>query len=110
MMHSAAGSSSQVLESAAISENAAAAASGATSGMASAASASSQRAPSQRAQSSQSPTNSSFMQSAPAPSNTLYCGNLFFEVSEDDLQKYFSRFGQVVKTKIIYDHRGLSKG
>jgi len=41
---------------------------------------------------------------------TLYVGNLFFDVKEHDLEKEFSKAGKVVKTKIIYDQRGLSKG
>jgi len=43
-------------------------------------------------------------------SKTLYIGNLFFDVKEHDLEKEFSKAGRVVKTKIIYDQRGLSKG
>ncbi|TID17355.1 gb [Venturia nashicola] len=42
--------------------------------------------------------------------NTLYVGNLFFEVTEDSLQRLFSEHGDIQKVKIIYDHRGLSKG
>jgi nucleolin len=41
---------------------------------------------------------------------TLYVGNLFFEVSEDALERLFVEHGAIKKTKIIYDHRGLSKG
>ena len=44
------------------------------------------------------------------PNATLYVGNLFFEVSEDALQRLFAEHGAVKKTKIIFDHRGLSKG
>ncbi len=42
--------------------------------------------------------------------NTLYIGNLFFETSEADLMAFFETFGPVESVKIIYDHRGLSKG
>ncbi|QDS68285.1 hypothetical protein FKW77_010649 [Venturia effusa] len=42
--------------------------------------------------------------------NVIYCGNLFFEVTEDALQRLFSEHGEIKKVKIIYDHRGLSKG
>ncbi|KAE9981216.1 hypothetical protein EG327_006284 [Venturia inaequalis] len=42
--------------------------------------------------------------------NVLYVGNLFFEVTEDALQRLFSEHGEVQKVKLIYDHRGLSKG
>lgn len=45
-----------------------------------------------------------------APNTTLYVGNLYFEVSEDALQRQFAQFGNIVKTKLVYDHRGLSKG
>jgi hypothetical protein len=41
---------------------------------------------------------------------TLYVGNLYFEVSEDALQRQFSPYGKINRTRIIYDHRGLSKG
>ncbi|OCL10388.1 hypothetical protein AOQ84DRAFT_315563 [Glonium stellatum] len=49
-------------------------------------------------------------QSPNQPNNTLYIGNLFFEVTEDQLKKVFSRFGAVTKAQIIYDNRGLSRG
>lgn len=45
-----------------------------------------------------------------APNTTLYIGNLFFEVTEDQLKKVFSRFGAVTKSSIVYDNRGLSRG
>ena len=41
---------------------------------------------------------------------TIYIGNLFFDVKEQDLEKELSKAGKVLKTKIIYDQRGLSKG
>jgi nucleolin len=44
------------------------------------------------------------------PNNTIYVGNLYFEVSEDGLQRHFTPFGPIKKTRIVYDHRGLSKG
>ena len=47
---------------------------------------------------------------APKTSNTVYVGNLFFDVKEEDLQNEFARAGQVVNTKIVVDARGLSKG
>ncbi|KAJ9646593.1 hypothetical protein H2199_002642 [Coniosporium tulheliwenetii] len=46
----------------------------------------------------------------PESAKVLYVGNLFFEVSEEQLEREFSRFGPVTKTRIIYDNRGLSKG
>ncbi|OCK93471.1 uncharacterized protein K441DRAFT_661329 [Cenococcum geophilum 1.58] len=48
--------------------------------------------------------------SANAPNTTLYIGNLFFEVTDDQLKKVFSRFGAVTKSSIVYDNRGLSRG
>lgn len=44
------------------------------------------------------------------PKSAIYVGNLFFDVSEQDLQTEFSRFGEVESVKIIRDGRGLSKG
>lgn len=44
------------------------------------------------------------------PHNTLYVGNLFFEVTTEQLQKVFSRFGEVASVKIVYDNRGMSRG
>lgn len=44
------------------------------------------------------------------PTNICYVGNLFFDVTEEDLKREFSRFGHVEFAKIIYDGRGLSKG
>ncbi|KIV90330.1 hypothetical protein PV10_07643 [Exophiala mesophila] len=45
-----------------------------------------------------------------APKPTIYIGNLFFDVTESDLVKEFTRFGTVSGAKIIRDSRGLSKG
>jgi nucleolin len=44
------------------------------------------------------------------PNRTLYIGNLYYEVTGDQLQKVFSRFGEVESVKVIYDNRGLSRG
>ena len=41
----------------------------------------------------------------------IYIGNLSYEISEEDLQKTFSEFGEVVSVKIIKDqYNGRSKG
>jgi RNA recognition motif-containing protein len=41
----------------------------------------------------------------------IYVGNLSHEVNEEDLQKAFSEFGEVVSVKIIRDqYNGRSKG
>ncbi|KAI9802520.1 MAG: hypothetical protein M1833_001592 [Piccolia ochrophora] len=44
------------------------------------------------------------------PGKSVYIGNLFFSVTEPDLKKEFEKFGDVVGCKVIYDHKGLSKG
>lgn len=44
------------------------------------------------------------------PNNTLYVGNLYYEVSAEQLKRVFSRFGKVESVRIIYDNRGLSRG
>ncbi|KAF2831549.1 RNA-binding domain-containing protein [Ophiobolus disseminans] len=44
------------------------------------------------------------------PTKTLYIGNLYYEVTTDQLKKVFSRFGEVENVKIVYDNRGLSRG
>lgn len=44
------------------------------------------------------------------PNNTVYVGNLYYEVSPDQLKRVFSRFGEVEAVKIVYDNRGLSRG
>ena len=45
-----------------------------------------------------------------APNNMVYVGNLYYEVTEDQLKRVFSRFGTVNSIKIVYDNRGLSRG
>ncbi|KAK2810146.1 hypothetical protein FQN50_003115 [Emmonsiellopsis sp. PD_5] len=44
------------------------------------------------------------------PSETIYVGNIFFELSADDLKQDMSQFGNVEGVRIIYDNRGLSRG
>lgn len=44
------------------------------------------------------------------PSKCIYVGNLFFDVTVEDLKKEMQRFGTVVDARIITDNRGLSKG
>jgi len=69
------------------------------------------RGPSQsRSTSTPFGNSSASLSDPPSPSQNLYIGNLFFEVTEDALEREFSRYGPIKKTKIIYDHRGLSKG
>ena len=44
------------------------------------------------------------------PKETIYIGNLFFDVTENDLSKELSKFGKVEKVRMMRDGRGLSKG
>ncbi|UPX11795.1 uncharacterized protein EKO05_0002383 [Ascochyta rabiei] len=44
------------------------------------------------------------------PNNVLYVGNLYYEVTADQIKRVFSRFGEIENVKIIYDNRGLSRG
>ena len=45
-----------------------------------------------------------------APNKQLYIGNLYYEVTAEQLKNVFSRFGEVSSVKIVYDNRGLSRG
>jgi RNA recognition motif-containing protein len=45
-----------------------------------------------------------------APSQTLYVGNLLFEVREEDLEREFGQFGEIEEITIAKDARNLSKG
>ena len=40
----------------------------------------------------------------------LYIGNLYYEVTADQLKRVFSRFGEIEDVKLVYDNRGLSRG
>jgi nucleolin len=44
------------------------------------------------------------------PKPTIYIGNLFFDVTENDLVKELARFGTILKCRLMRDSRGLSKG
>jgi nucleolin len=44
------------------------------------------------------------------PKPTIYIGNLFFDVTENDLVKELARFGTITKCRLMRDSRGLSKG
>jgi chemotaxis protein histidine kinase CheA len=46
----------------------------------------------------------------PSPTPILYIGNLFFEVTVQQLEQEFSHYGRIVNTRIVSDARGLSKG
>lgn len=51
-----------------------------------------------------------YMSEGPIPKTTLYIGNLFFDVTAEDLRKQFEKFGAVENALIVHDARGLSKG
>ncbi|KAI4111965.1 MAG: hypothetical protein LQ338_008341, partial [Usnochroma carphineum] len=53
---------------------------------------------------------SSFQKPEPPPNQTVYVGNLFFDVREDDLRREFEKMGAIESVKLIMDNRGLSKG
>lgn len=56
-------------------------------------------------------TRSPRQSSSPAePNNVLYIGNLYYEVTVEQLKRVFSRFGEIDNVKIVYDNRGLSRG
>ena len=44
------------------------------------------------------------------PSETIYIGNLFFDVTAEDLKSEMQRFGPIQTAKIVHDNRGLSRG
>ncbi|KAJ5781156.1 hypothetical protein N7457_006316 [Penicillium paradoxum] len=51
-----------------------------------------------------------YVSEGPVPKTTLYVGNLFFDVTAEDLRKQFEKFGAVENALIVHDARGLSKG
>ncbi|KAJ5472213.1 hypothetical protein N7530_006214 [Penicillium desertorum] len=51
-----------------------------------------------------------FLTEGPIPKTTLYVGNLFFDVTAEDLRKHFEKYGAVENALIVHDARGLSKG
>ncbi|KAJ5117270.1 hypothetical protein N7526_011379 [Penicillium atrosanguineum] len=46
----------------------------------------------------------------PAASETVYIGNLFYDLTAEDLRKHMEKYGTVIKTYIVHDARGISKG
>jgi nucleolin len=47
---------------------------------------------------------------SPDPKETIYVGNLFYDVTADDLKQQLQKYGTVQSACIIHDNRGLSKG
>ncbi|KAI5298006.1 hypothetical protein KEM55_003938 [Ascosphaera atra] len=46
----------------------------------------------------------------PTPCETVYIGNLFFDVTAEQLRGHCEQYGTVEDVRIIFDSRGLSKG
>lgn len=44
------------------------------------------------------------------PNKTVYVGNLYYEVTSEQLKRVFNRFGEVESVRLVYDNRGLSRG
>lgn len=44
------------------------------------------------------------------PKETIYVGNLFFEVKAEDLKNLFAQYGNVLEARLIADARGMSRG
>ncbi|KAJ5085319.1 hypothetical protein N7532_010090 [Penicillium argentinense] len=43
-------------------------------------------------------------------SETIYVGNLFYDIEAEDLRARMEQFGPVIRALIVHDNRGLSKG
>ncbi|KAE8148427.1 hypothetical protein BDV25DRAFT_131245 [Aspergillus avenaceus] len=50
------------------------------------------------------------MANQPAPNETLWVANIFYDVTAEDLRTQFEKYGVVERVQIIYDDRGISKG
>ncbi|KAL4916676.1 hypothetical protein BDW62DRAFT_102393 [Aspergillus aurantiobrunneus] len=50
------------------------------------------------------------LQSRSQPKETVFIGNLFYDVTAEDLRNKMSQYGIVEGVDIIYDNRGISKG
>ncbi|KAK5149977.1 hypothetical protein LTS14_010449 [Recurvomyces mirabilis] len=68
------------------------------------------RTPAPTAASSSTNSATSFLRSSAPKNKILYIGNLFFEVSAQQLEAEFARFGTVTNARVVSDQRGLSKG
>lgn len=62
------------------------------------------------AQATEKPRRAPREKSDAPPNNTLYVGNLYYEVTADQIKRVMSRFGEVENVKIVFDNRGLSRG
>jgi RNA recognition motif-containing protein len=50
------------------------------------------------------------MNKVPDPKETIYVGNLFYDVTAEDLRKQMEKYGIVEQVAITFDNRGISKG
>ncbi|PWY71077.1 RNA-binding domain-containing protein [Aspergillus sclerotioniger CBS 115572] len=46
----------------------------------------------------------------PSPKETVFIGNLFYDVTAEDLRRTMEKYGTVEKAIIVFDSRGLSRG
>jgi RNA recognition motif-containing protein len=44
------------------------------------------------------------------PTNSIYVGNLLFDVADSDIRREFAQFGDIKSVIVATDARGLSKG
>ncbi|KAI9374395.1 hypothetical protein BJX61DRAFT_307736 [Aspergillus egyptiacus] len=44
------------------------------------------------------------------PKDTIFIGNLFYDVTAEDLKAQMSKYGTVEEVNVLYDSRGISKG
>ncbi|RHZ59487.1 hypothetical protein CDV55_105355 [Aspergillus turcosus] len=47
---------------------------------------------------------------APAPKESIYVGNLFYDVTAEDLKEHMEQFGVVERVDLVTDNRGMSRG
>jgi RNA recognition motif-containing protein len=52
----------------------------------------------------------SLLRETTTPKTTVYVGNLFFDVTAEDLREHFEQFGAVENSVLVHDSRGMSKG
>ncbi|EAW15207.1 nucleic acid-binding protein [Aspergillus clavatus NRRL 1] len=50
------------------------------------------------------------LEKSPTPKETIYIGNLFYDVTSEDLRKHMEKYGAVERTNVILDSRGMSRG
>nr|XP_001398046.2 C6 transcription factor [Aspergillus niger CBS 513.88] len=50
------------------------------------------------------------LQEPPTPKETVFIGNVFYDVTREDLKKAMEKYGVVEKVVLVLDNRGISKG